>query len=142
MKDILETLETQHRALTILAGELVATLATGDEAELQEPLSRLRTMLDAHVALENARFYPELLRLSDERGSDDTKKLARLFQSNMATIADGVLAFFRRFDGKPKPKAEFGPALATTLEVLGKRMRDEEKSLHSMIRKLLAQPAR
>ncbi len=142
MKDILETLERQHQALTAQAGALVAALGEADETALQEPLKRLRTMLEAHFALEETRFYPELVRLTDERGTDDSRQLARLFQSNMKNIAEGVSAFFRRYDGKPKPLAEFGPQVATTLEVLARRMKEEERSLHAMVRKLLASASR
>ena len=62
------------------------------------------------------------------------------FSTHWKVIAEGVAAFFRRAEAGFEDQAAFACELKTTLGILGKRMAEEEQTLHPMLRKLLSRP--
>lgn len=137
MREIIDTLEAQHRALEHLAGEVGQAYKAKDEPRLKDALGRMRRLLEAHLELERTQFYPAFVQAAERQANESTKLVATLFRDNMAVIASGLEAFFRRADQDALPLDVLGRELRTTLEILGKRMVDEEKTLHPLLRGLL-----
>ncbi len=137
MREIIETLEAQHRELEKLAQSVVQAFRAKDEAGLKATLDRMQALLETHLELERTRFYPGFVAAAERQANERTKLVATLFRDNMAVIAEGVQAFFRRAQSGTVPAEVVGKELRTTLEVLGKRMADEEKTLHPLLRTLL-----
>jgi hypothetical protein len=134
---ITETLETQHRAMEKLVAEIFEALSRSDRPAIAERLKKLQHALGTHFALEQAQFYPTLLALAQAQQQESLEKTALLFQSNMAIIAEGLTAFFRRYVGKtdldlPEFQRDFGQALRT----LNDRLLAEEQTLHPLFVKL------
>ncbi len=136
MKTVVETLETQHRALEANALALEKALKSNQLEEVQVQLVGLCTLLEAHIHLENSQFYPEFVRRAEASGNTQTATVARLFWSNMKLIADGTLAFCHRFEKGIEDRDEFKKQWRTALDVLGRRMVEEERTLHPLYRRL------
>lgn len=137
MREIIDTLEAQHRELEQLAQAVGLAYRAKDEPALKTTLERMRSLLDAHLELERTHFYPGFVAAAERQANERTKLVATLFRDNMAVIAEGVQGFFRRVQAGNMPLDAVGKELRTTLEVLGKRMVDEEKTLHPLLRSLL-----
>ena len=137
MKTITETLELQHRAIE----QEVATFANALKMEsLQDArtgLDRLETMLLAHIKLENTEFYPAFLARAE---GDPVHQTVSLFQQNLARIGEGLISFFARWKGPLTPLRlqALQPEWAAALKLLNGRLRDEDKVLHPIHRKLFA----
>lgn len=137
MMTIVETLERQHRALEQEVATLAAALATKDGGALRGSLDRLETMLTAHLKLEHTEFYPAFLAKAE---GDPAHQTVSLFQQNLGRIAEGLLAFFKRWRGElgGERLEALGPDWAGVLKLLHARLRDEEKVLHPLHRRLFA----
>lgn len=136
MLKVIETLETQHRALERLVAEANASLKSRDQPQTQETISRIHTLLQAHFALEETQFYPKLRELAARDPA--LAQVANAFSQNMEVIAGGVLGFFKRHTQGPLALERFVPEWRETLQVLGQRMVDEEKTLHPLLKRMLA----
>ena len=134
-KDIVDTLEAQHRSLELMAGALTVALKKGDTEGARAELVKLCALLEAHIQIENTQFYPALVRGAEWTASPQIASAARLFQSNMLLIAEGVLRFCTRWREGITDLPAFGKEWKSTLEVLGKRMAEEERTLHPLYRK-------
>ncbi|MBS2031840.1 MAG: hemerythrin domain-containing protein [Deltaproteobacteria bacterium] len=139
MNTLVETLETQHRALERLVAEVFAALKAGDAAAIPEPLGKLDRLLTQHFNLEQAQFYPTLNELAATDPAIST--VAQAFATNMQTIAGGLLGFFKRHRG-PIDLATFAPDWKKTVEILSRRLVDEEKTLHPLFDRLTAAEAK
>ncbi len=135
-KPVIDTLESQHRALTQLAGEVTQAVKSGDRPKAIEALGRLRALLVAHLQLEEAQFYPELTRLASASGNEAAATTARLFRDNMQRIAEGVMSFFERYAAQIGELEQFTRDLQLNLDVLSRRMGEEERTLHPMLQRL------
>lgn len=135
----MDTLESQHRALEQLLLELGAATKSGEAAAIQPALKRVRTLLHAHLQLEDTQFYPVLLRLAGDSKNDSLAATAQLFQQNMQRIAEGVMAFFERYDAELPNVGQFKNDLKLNVDILAKRMAEEERTLHPMLRRLEAE---
>jgi hypothetical protein len=136
MKTIVETLETQHVALGEGVTAVEAALKSGTLDEVRLNLTKLCEMLEAHLHLENTQFYPDFVRRADASPNTNIGMVVRLFQQNMTVIADGTLAFCRRFEAEIPDRAAFKKEWRTALAVLAQRMVDEEQTLHPLYAKL------
>ena len=137
MKTIVETLELQHRALEQEVALLQRALAAKDPEGVRAGLDKLEAMLVAHLKLENAEFYPAFLAKAQ---GDPALQTVSLFQQNLGRIGEGVLAFFGRWKG-PLTLARLDalqPEWGSTLKLLAGRLRDEDKILHPIHRRLFA----
>lgn len=137
MRDIVETLETQHRALEKEASTLHQALTTADLAATRESLDRIATMLAAHVKLEHADFYPAFIKLADAAGPQKGQ-VVRLFEENLGRIAEGLTQFFKRWSGPLEASRleALRTEWRTMLKLLASRLRDEETTLHPIWRSL------
>lgn len=137
MKTIVETLELQHRALEQEVATLGAALAAKNGGSLRSSLDRLEAMLTAHLKLEHTEFYPAFLAKAE---GDAAHQTVSLFQQNLGRIAEGLLAFFKRWRGELSAEKldAFGAEWAGVLRLLHARLRDEEKILHPIHRRLFA----
>jgi hypothetical protein len=137
MKTIVETLEAQHRVIE----QEVASFANALEMENLERarlgLDRLETMLLAHIKLENTEFYPAFLARAE---GEPVHQTVSLFQQNLARIGEGLLTFFQRWRGPLTPLRlqALRPEWAAALKLLAGRLRDEDKVLHPIHRKLFS----
>lgn len=135
MGSVIQTLETQHRAVEKEIVTLEHSLKTSDLPALRASLDRMQTMLAAHFTLEHRDFYPPLL--AKVAGDAQTHRTVSLFHENLQRIAEGVTAFFKRWkaplttEALPRLKEEW----RTTLKILAARLRDEEGVLHPLSRK-------
>jgi hypothetical protein len=141
-KDIVDTLEAQHRSLEQMAGALTVALKKGDTETARTELLKLCSLLEAHIQIENAQFYPALVKGAEWTATPQIADMAKMFQSNMQLIAEGVLRFCTRWRGGIADVPAFAKEWKSTIEVLGKRMLEEERTLHPMFRKhAIASPA-
>jgi len=130
MPKIVETLETQHGLLQTVVAEIDHALAANRMDEVAAKLSRMRTALEAHLALENAEFYPAMVGMAELQQQPQMLQIVKLFDQNMRVIADGVIKFFDRYAGKPIERARFEPEWRSLVCVLSQRIEDEERTLH------------
>jgi hypothetical protein len=141
MTGIIETLETQHGLLRKLAAEIDRALAEGRMDQVAAQVLKMRTALEAHVALENADFYPAMVGMAERQGQPQMLQIVKLFDQNMRVIAEGLTRFFNRFAGKPFERASFEPEWKALAKVLAQRIEDEESTLHPIHRRLEQAPA-
>ncbi|MBL8914106.1 MAG: hemerythrin domain-containing protein [Archangium sp.] len=141
MRDIIHTLEQQHRALEKEVAMLEGALAAKSARGVRSALDKLEGMLTVHFTLEQKEFYPPFLQRV-EQADPEANKLVLLFHQNLERIALGVLAFFRRWNGELEPArlSELNGEWKTTLKVLSGRLRDEEKVLHPIYVRLFGAP--
>jgi hypothetical protein len=133
---VLAAIQAQHRALVEISLALDAAVKDWKLEEIRAALPKLRDVLDAHVTFENREFYPVLAERS-KAAEPSTATLVKLFDDNMKIVADGVNTFLARFAGKPELDREvFTREWKTAFLVLGKRLHDEEKTLHPLFSKL------
>lgn len=143
MRDIIHTLEQQHRALEREVAMLEGALAAKSARGVRASLDKLLAMLTAHFELEHQQLYPPFLQRVG-REDPETSKVVHLFHDNLQRIADGVLAFFKRWSGELDATrlSELAAEWKTTLKVLAGRLRDEERVLHPLyVRLFSAAPA-
>jgi len=133
-ENIVDAVEAQHRSLERVVREIQAAVDRQDAAAASEKLTQLKQLLVAHLALENAQFYPRFVELAARQPR--VLKVAELFQTNMKTIAEGVMVFFERYEGKPVDFATFTPEWNSTVKTLAARIQQEEQTLHPMFRRL------
>lgn len=135
MKSVLETVEAQHRAVEQEVATLGAALEAKDGRALRVSLDRLETMLTAHLKLEHGELYPSLLAKAQ---GDAAHQTVTLFQENLVRIGEGLLAFFKRARGELDAARidALAPDWAGVLRLLQGRLRDEEKVLHPIHRRL------
>ncbi|MBX5484431.1 MAG: hemerythrin domain-containing protein [Myxococcaceae bacterium] len=131
---LVDALEAQHRALEKAVGEVQAAYAAGHAANVGAKVSAMRKLLEGHLALENTQLYPKIVEMA--AGRQNMLELAKLFQTNMATIAEGLVQFFERFEGQAVDLEAFGPEWKTIVETLTARIKQEEATLHPMFRRL------
>jgi hypothetical protein len=137
MKTIVETLELQHRAVEAEVALFQQALQRLDADGVRAGLDRLETMLVAHIKLENADFYPAFLAKAQ---GDPVHQTVSLFQQNLARIGEGLVGFFGRWKG-PLTAARLEalkPEWDSALKLLAGRLRDEDKVLHPIYRRLFA----
>jgi hypothetical protein len=134
-KDIVDTLEAQHRSLEQMATALTVALKKGDTETARTELVKLCALLEAHIQIENAQFYPALVKGAEWTATPNVASAAKMFQSNMLLIAEGVLKFCTRWREGITDLPAFGKEWKSTIDVLGKRMAEEERTLHPMYRK-------
>jgi len=135
MKTIVETLELQHRALEQEVATVGAALQARTGPALRTSLDRFEAMLTAHLKLEHTEFYPAFLAKAE---GDSAQQTVALFQQNLQRIAEGLLAFFKRWRGELGADRldALGAEWAGVLKLLQGRLRDEEKILHPIHRRL------
>lgn len=126
--DLVETLTKQHRLLDRLVAELDHATAAGDPHRITGQFLQLRQAVAEHLALEDARLYPELLAYAEEQQQAQMAMLARGFASNMGLISESLLAFFERHAANPTSAlmAQEWPAMKSALIA---RSEAEEKTL-------------
>lgn len=135
MKSVVEILEAQHRALEREVGTLEGALSGGRTDELKAALGRLKAMLIAHFELEQSQFYPALLERT--LGQAQLHQTVTLFHANLGRIAEGVLGFFEKWAAlRPEQLTAFQTEWRSTLQLLSRRLRDEEKALHPLHRRV------
>lgn len=136
MKSIVETVELQHRAVEREVAALEAALQEKAPAALRGSLDRLEVMLTAHVKLEHDELYPALLARAEGDAAHET---VRLFQENLVRIGEGLLGFFKRWRGDLDAQRieALGADGAGVLRLLQGRLRDEERVLHPIFRRLI-----
>ncbi len=137
MKTIVETLELQHRAIEQEVATFEMALSALSPGAVREGLDRLETMLTVHLKLENTEFYPRFLARAE---GDSVHQTVSLFHQNLARIGAGLLSFFTRWKGPLTPlRLEvLKPEWAVVLKLLSGRLRDEDKVLHPIHRKLFS----
>lgn len=137
MKTIVETLELQHRAIEQEVATFEMALSALSPGAVREGLDRLEVMLTAHLRLENTEFYPQFLARAE---GDAVHQTVSLFHQNLARIGAGLLSFFGRWKGPLTPlRLEvLKPEWAVVLKLLSGRLRDEDKVLHPIHRKLFS----
>lgn len=137
MRSIVDTLETQHRALEQGVAALELALKANQLEQVRAELAKLCALLEAHLHLERTQFYPDFVARAGQGANPALGDIAQLFRANMETIAEGVLGFCRRFDKGIADRAGFQKEWRTTLRILAQRLSDEETTLHPMYRKLV-----
>ena len=137
MKTIVETLELQHRALEQEVAVFQAAFDQKDLPGVRTGLDRLESILVAHLKLENTEFYPAFL---EKAQGDPSHQTVSLFQQNLGRIGEGLIAFFGRWQGPLTPARldALQPEWTSTLKLLEARLRDEDKILHPIHRRLFA----
>lgn len=138
MKTLVDTLETQHRALENGVIALETALKANELEQVRIELAKLCALLEAHIHLERTQFYPDFVARAGKGPNAGLGQVAQLFRTNMETIAEGVLAFCRRFEKGIPDRATFKKEWRTTLMILAQRMNDEETTLHPMYVKLVS----
>lgn len=138
MEHLVRTLAVQHRALVAEIENLERALAAKDVAAVRGGLETVQRLASVHFELETKEFYPPFL----ERALTDVAahRMVSMFHANFVRIADGSLAFFKRWEG-PFGEEKL-PALASEWETVNRallgRMRDEDTILHPVFRRLFA----
>ena len=113
-----------------------------ERAQIETELKKLKTVLLAHLALEDAELYPGLERLGVESGSVNLTLVARQFASNMSRSSEALLSFLRKYDKPIVDLDSFRQDWAKIHSVLSGRIASEEASLYPLYEKALKAAAR
>lgn len=121
-------LRQQHDLIEGLSAELAAVVA----AETVQPVGALRWRLAreviGHLAIEDRWFYPHII----DRGTAETARLARAFQTEMGNLASDFTHYMAEWTDR-RIVAEwptFGNATATVLDRLRNRIGRENDQLY------------
>ena len=135
MAKLVNTLESQHRLLERMVGQIDAAIRERNPGALGLHLRSLHDAFLAHVTLENRDFYPVF---DVARGAtEDHRQVARLFATNMRLIAEGLNAFFARHLDKPIELATFEREWRPVVQTLSQRIASEEHTLHPIFNRLV-----
>lgn len=138
MENLVKTLAVQHRALVDEVEKLDRAISERNLNAIRAGLDTVHRLASVHFDLETKEFYPIFL----ERALSDVAahRMVSMFHANFVRIADGALAFFKRWEGPVG--ADKLPALASEWETVNRallgRMRDEDTILHPVFRRLFA----
>lgn len=131
--ELIEQLQSDHRKLLGIYGEIQQAFDAGDYALVSQKLDAFRSGLQGHLLTENVRLYIYLDRClaSDETNSD----LIRGFRREMDGIAKVAMNFLKKYEaiGVDKELAgAFAKDFATIGQVLGERIQKEEQVLYPL----------
>jgi serine/threonine protein kinase len=132
---LISTLKGHHLTLKLTAKQIGVALSGGDAAQAKTLMKRLRETLATHIALEDARLYPELRVLAERSGDADMVALVDEFAAGMADIGEVLSGFFQRH-GEVGDLAEAGAEWSDVLDALAARMQAEETSLYPLHKEL------
>ncbi|QSX78264.1 hemerythrin domain-containing protein [Agrilutibacter solisilvae] len=92
---LVDSLKHDHTELVSMYGQLGQDVKDGQFQRIPNALLAFKTRLEAHLLIENVRFYVYLEQAI--AGDSDNMALIRDFRREMNTIARGVVEFVRRY---------------------------------------------
>lgn len=136
MKDIVETLTRQHRAIEEQIAVFDDLFSRGQLTELSALLGRVEHMLQSHFKLEERELFPALLQLTEAQ--PELNKTIALFQQNSGRIVEGTLQFFEKRSRQlvQSDLTSLQRDWTRTIGMLTRRIGEEEQVLHPLFRKL------
>ena len=93
--DLVDSLKSDHTELVSMYGQLGQDVREGRFERIPNALLAFKTRLEAHLLIENVRFYVYLEQAI--AGDSENMALIRDFRREMNTIARGVVDFVRRY---------------------------------------------
>ena len=131
--DLIHSLESDHRDLVSLFGQIGERAQAGDFGPIPSMLLKFKTTLEAHLIAENVRFYNYVE--NGLAGDAENYALMRSFRREMNQIARGVVDFVKKYQNLP-----FDPAARSTFmgdyqavgALLTQRIEREERSLYPL----------
>jgi len=128
---LIQQLRNEHAEIMRLLETGKETIASKEETvpDLREYFQELRTILSAHLDLENKLLYPKF----DNSDKPELKEMGKKFSGEMVGIAETVLAFFAKYE-KDSIKAlrenpEFNKEFLEIGAAVDKRVKIEEDVL-------------
>lgn len=119
---LIERLTAEHNALRDALQKINELRISQPEG--RELLFKTKSLLLAHLALEDQELYPALDRLAEN------KVLASSFHQEMQDISGSVLQFFKKYDDGIKDGIEFARDFGQIRAMLVQRMIREETRLY------------
>ena len=130
---LVDSLKNDHTELVAMYGQLGQDVKDGHFQRIPNALLAFKTRLEAHLLIENVRFYVYLEQAI--AGDSDNMALIRDFRREMNTIARGVVEFVRRYQAT-RVTAENSLHFMREYEEVGKllvmRIEREEGSLYPL----------
>lgn len=130
---LVKTLKDQHRNLQSALVNTEKELSSGSTENVIKLLANFRTDLIIHLELENGTFYPDYLRITEEKGGD-TEKI-KGFIAQMAEIGEKVIAFLSKYittDSINSNKQDFAKELEKITSTLNLRIQMEEEGIYDI----------
>lgn len=133
--ELIPRLTQEHRTLLSLFSAIKRSNEAGDLAAVRTALNEFKGALNAHLLVENVRFYAYV-----KKGlAQDVEGLETMtgFWKEMQAIAKGVIEFLGKYDGAsftPVICDAFGKDLDAIGVALGTRIRREEERLYTLYR--------
>ncbi len=133
--DLIPKLTQEHRTLLLLFEAIRHAYEAGNFAAVQKALADFKIALNAHLLVENVRFYAYV----KNSLAQDKKKLETMttFWKDMQAIAKVVMQFLGTYEGcafTAEMRASFGQDLHGIGVALSKRITHEEESLYTLYR--------
>ncbi len=128
---LIQQLRNEHAEIMRMLETGKETIASKEETvpDLRDYFQELRTILSAHLDLENKLIYPKF----DSSDKQELKEMGKKFSGEMVGIAETVLAFFAKYE-KDSLKAlrenpEFNKEFLEIGAAVDKRIKIEEDIL-------------
>lgn len=127
-----QTYRNQHDEITRVSENLAAVIAGGDANAIRKTLSRLSSLIEVHLSLEDSSFYPALFKHADP----EIRKIAKAYQDSMGKLASVYTEFrvrWLRQGAIESDLAGFSKELLNVLSALEKRIDLENNTLYNMV---------
>lgn len=131
--DLVSSLRADHAELTGMYGQLGQDVRAGDYQRIPNALLAFKTRLEAHLLIENVRFYVYLEQ--SMAGNSENIAIIREFRREMNGIARGVVEFVRRYQQQhvhSGNQADFMREYEQVGELLAVRIEREEGDLYPL----------
>lgn len=130
---LVDVLRVQHAELLHLVQRVNEAVVRDSEWDVSAALASLTSALLAHLAIEDERLYPALMRATNESPHDVPSKIARTYEHNMKTISVALRAFLEKYSGVPPlDLPSFRRDWQLVSELLADRIASEEKTLYPL----------
>jgi hemerythrin-like domain-containing protein len=127
-----QTYRIQHDEIRRSCRELAALMSGAEPAAIRKALSRLSSLIEMHLLLEDSSLYPALYKHTDP----ELGRIARAYQDSMGRLA-GVYAEFRvrwmRQGAIEEDPNGFAKELAEVCATLERRIDLENHTLYLMV---------
>ena len=131
--DLVDSLKNDHTDLVSMYGQLGLDVKEGKFDRIPNALLAFKTRLEAHLLIENVRFYVYLEQAL--AGDSENMALIRDFRREMNIIARGVVEFVRRYQQTrvtPENSLHFIREYDEVGKLLVMRIEREEGSLYPL----------
>lgn len=132
---LIDSLLRGHAELGRIFGNIGESQKAGNFEDIRNLLVQFKTRLDAHLLIENVRFYNYL----EQALADDVESAATIrdFRRDMNGIARSVVDFVKRYQSSrfvPAERHQFAADYAAVGKILEQRLDSEENSLYPLYR--------